>query len=110
MAKQVMQFRYYGEGSDKNYPKKKSSNPYHTQLQSGSIFTYPITQLTIHASENVEFYLNGNDNSIMTGSDGYYRLDLEGIAEITNLKFNTTPFKDKSDDNFYLIIDAICGI
>lgn len=104
MAKQVMQFRYYGEDNEANYPKAKASSISAATLKSGKIFAnyLPITHLKIQSVEGVKFYINGGVNSIMLGSSGVYELDLEGISSIHKLTFD-------SNNNYSapLIIDII---
>ena len=109
MAKQVMQFRYYGEGHEKNYPSTISKN----SLKSGTIFSdkdcFPIIQLGIQSLPGLHFYLNNANTSIIIGSTGIYELDLEGYAEITKLSFDEDTLNIIDDNpNAYLIVDMIC--
>jgi hypothetical protein len=81
--KKIMQFRYFGDNDDKNFPKGLSAN----DLTGGEIFNdyVPITQLGIQAPPGTIFYLNAptkSDNSIIMGNSGLYELNLEGIGEI----------------------------
>lgn len=109
MAKQVMQFRYYGEdGSkkEKNYPALISQK----ELIEGTAFDdyYPIIQLGIQSLPGTHFYLNNSNTSIIIGATGIYELDIEGYTEITKMKFDkkTLELIDKNP-NAYLIIDII---
>ena len=108
MAKQIMQFRYYTENGNKNYPKAITKS----RLVSGSIFqTYtPITQLGIQALPGTKFYLNDGTTPIIIGSTGIYELDLEGLSEITNLAFDGTSIENiNKNNNAYLIVDIVYG-
>lgn len=106
MSKQIAQIRYYNEGSNKNQPAGLSMR----KLSSGSVFsdTLPITQLGIQSLPGVKFYLNNGTSPIIIGSTGIYELDLEGLAEITNLSFSAESLNliDKNP-NSYLIVDII---
>ena len=109
MAKQIMQFRYYAEGNNKNQPKNITKS----KLSSGSIFSnyYPITQLGIQALPGTKFYLNNSTTPIIIGSTGIYELDLEGLSEINNLAFDASSIEAiNKNNNAYLIIDIICGV
>lgn len=108
MAKQIMQFRYYDEKSNRNYPKNISK----AKLSSGSIFSnyLPITQLGIQALPGTKFYLNNSTTPIIIGSTGIYELDLEGLSEITAFAFDAASIESiNQNPNAYLIIDIICG-
>ena len=106
MAKKIMQFRYYNNGHNQNQPQGISKGT----LVRGGIFTQylPITQLGIQALPGTKFYLNNSTTPIIIGSTGIYEIDLEGLSEITDLRFD-----DKSVDaihnnnNAYLIVDII---
>lgn len=108
MAKQIMQFRYYAEGSSKNQPRTINK----AKLSSGSVFSnyFPITQLGIQALPGTKFYLNNSTTPIIIGSTGIYELDLEGLSEITSLAFEALSVESiNKNNNAYLIIDVICG-
>lgn len=110
MAKNIMQFRYYGDSNKQNYP----SNPKLTkgQLGSGSAFSsyYPITQLGIQALPGTKFYLNNGLTPIIIGVTGIYELDLEGLSQINHLKFDLQSLNlISSDNNAYLIVDIVYG-
>ena len=111
MARQIMQFRYYGDGvnKDKNQPLDISLE----KIQDGSIFLpyLPFTQLGIQTWPGTHFYLNDATTPIIIGQTGIYELDLEGIAEITNIRFDKDSLAlIQQIDNAYLIIDAICDV
>ena len=109
MAKQIMQFRYYGENSVKNQPNNISM----ARLTKGSIFAnyLPITQLGIQALPGTEFYLNNSISPILIGSTGIYEIDLEGLSEITDLHFNRKSLEAiNNNENAYLIIDIISNL
>lgn len=111
MAKQIMQFRYYGEEknnkpNDKNQPKGLVSS----QLSRGTAFAnyLPITQLGIQTLPGTEFYLNNSVTPVLVGSTGIYELDLEGLSAITALHFDKASLSAISKNpNAYLIIDII---
>ena len=109
MAKQVMQFRYYGENETeigKNYPRGITKS----RLKSGAAFSnyYPIIKLGIQSLPGQKFYLNDANTSIIIGSTGIYELDLEGYAEITNLAFDINGLNlIDNNPNAYLIVDII---
>lgn len=109
MAKRVMQFRYYGdkdEVASKNYPKNIKANA----LINGSAFNkyLPIYNLGIQTLPGTQFYVNGGNNSIIVGSTGIYELDLEGLSEITALKFSKESITTIAGaDGAYIIIDII---
>ena len=112
MAKQIMQFRYYGDDEkviDKNQPKGATAQ----QFQNGSVFKdfLPFTQLGIQTWPGTHFYLNNAETPIIIGQTGIYELDLEGISEITNITFDSQSMQMiQNNDNAYLIVDVICDI
>lgn len=108
MAKNIMQFRYYSDGNQKNQP----SNISMTSLCNGVIFQQylPITQLGIQSLPGTKFYVNGDDSipSTIIGSTGIYELDLEGLSEITQLSFSNESIERISkNESAYLIVDVI---
>lgn len=108
MAKKIMQFRYYSDENEKNYPEGLTS----LDLSSGSLFSnyVPITQLGIQTLPGVQFYLNNSTSPIIIGTTGIYELDLEGLAEITDLKIDIRSLQTiHENSSAYLIIDMICG-
>ena len=116
MAKQVKQFRYYQDPSNKstagssaktlpNYPDGLSAK----SLTSGAAFkNYPsIIQLGIQALPGTKFYVNGGYNPVIIGSTGIYELDLNGLSEITNLYFSQASIQAIEDSSTSLIIDIL---
>ena len=107
MAKRIMQFRYYGDGSAKNQPAGLSKN----MLNKGSVFTkyLPFTQLGIQSLPGTRIYLNNDSvHPVMIGSTGIYELELEGISEIGELHFDMTSLEFiEKNSNAHLIIDVI---
>ena len=84
--KRVKQFRYYSATDSRNQPAGLSK----ALLVSGSPFSeYTIIQLGIQSIPGTQFKLNGSSNPIIIGSTGIYELDLEGLAEITALSFDS---------------------
>ena len=95
MAKQVKQFRYYGDNDARNYPGTGdvSKNPMRrATLKSGSVFSeyMPIVQLGIQSYPGIKFYVNNSSNPIIIGQTGIYELNVEGLSEITSLRFDGT--------------------
>lgn len=108
MAKKIMQFRYYSANDERNQPAAITAK----SLTSGDIFSscLPITQLGIQSYPGVKFYLNGGVEPIMIGSTGIYELDLEGLSEVTSLRFNAQSLLNIGNNNgAYLIVDVVCG-
>lgn len=106
MAKRVMQFRYYDTGNIKNAPSKIQANT----LISGKIFNnyFPIYHLGIQTLPGVQFYLNHGTDPIMIGSTGIYELNLEGLSEITSLKFTKASVDMiETTPGAYLIVDLV---
>lgn len=113
MAKQIMQFRYYGESTTANSGKNQPKGINKARLISGSIFAnyLPITQLGIQTLPGTKFYLNNSTTPIIIGSTGIYELDLEGLSEITNISFESRSLEViNTNDNAYLIIDVISDV
>lgn len=107
MAKQIKQYRYYGEGHTNNQPPNKIAL---RNLVSGSIFAQymPITQLGIQALPGLKFYLNNSTDPIVIGQTGIYELNLEGLAEINALSFDAQSIEAIiQNGNAYLIVDTI---
>ena len=112
MAKQVKQFRFYEHNSDKNYPNGSSGKVAisYRNLTSGSIFLdyMPIIQLGIQALPGTQFYLNGSQIPVIIGHTGIYELNLDGLSEITSLKFDPKSIEAiNGNANSYLIVDII---
>lgn len=111
MAKKIKQYRYYKEGSEKNFPAEISG----ANLISGTIFNSatPITQLGIQTVPGTTFYVNNSVDPIVVGSTGIYELDLSTGAFITNLRFNRTSIENIASPNnmaAYLIVDTVYEI
>lgn len=109
MAKQVMQFRYYNNSSSNNYP----SSSLRGKLEDGTAFKgyTPIIQLGIQTLPGTQFYLNNSHSPILIGATGIYELDLEGYAEITDLRFDTNSLEVINQaPNAHLIIDIVSEI
>lgn len=104
MAKQIMQFRYYGDSNTSNQPAKVKGSAYRT----GAIFEdyYPITYLRIQGPENIEFFINGSTTSVMLGESDY-ELDVNNLAEINKLQFGKSISEIGKSNSNSLIIDII---
>lgn len=114
MAKAIKQFRYFGDNAAKNQPKGVISNDF----VSGNIFSgdtsldsqsyYPIVQLGIQALPGTKFYLNDSIEPIIIGARGLFELDLDGVAEITQLSLDPSSINlIKTIDNAYVIVDIV---
>ena len=107
MAKKVMQFRYYSDESELNYPKGCNGE----SLNNGNIFNEytPIIQLGIQTLPGTKFYLNNSKvDPIIVGSTGIYELDIDGMTEITKLQFNSRSLQTISNSsNASLIVDIV---
>ena len=112
MAKQVKQFRYYGESLENqlnNFPLKININ----NLSDGTIFqdekVLPISQLGIQTLPGTKFFLNGNSTQrpIIVGHTGIYELNLNNLTQITALQFHRESLELINNQNGVLIIDVI---
>ena len=107
MAKQITQFRFYGDKHENNYPTDLTKD-----LLTGSAFKNccSIIQLGIQTFPGVKFYLNNNlMQPIMVGSTGIYELNVEGYTTINALSFSGQSLEKVFTNNphAYLIIDII---
>lgn len=107
MAKQIKQFRYFKNGSAKNYPSGVVLEDFIT----GTAFldNYPIVHLGIQTIPGVKFYLNNTPNTLMVDSTGIFEMDLEEKTEIDAINFETATFKSlvEKNNNGYLIVDIV---
>ena len=110
MAKKVMQVRYYGDANANNYPAKLTLN----KIKNGSVFAdyLPMCYLKITGPSGLKFYLNNSIYNVAL-NDGVFELDLDGIAEIINLTFDSRSFTNNGEtivnENTPLIIDIIAN-
>ena len=114
MARKVYQFRYYGEGNEKNQPRKIKGDQEDingAKLRSGSIFKnyLPIKQLGIQTMPGVKFYLNNSIDPIIVGSTGIYELNVDNLTEITALNFDLTAINmiNNNPSLSYIIVDIL---
>lgn len=110
MAKQIKQFRYYGDGQSNNQPSGKNIT-WKSYIKDGGVFAgiSSITQLGIQTLPGVRMYLNNADSPIIIGTTGIYELDIEGISEIESIYFDEVSLQSINDNgNAYLIIDMVC--
>lgn len=106
MAKQIKQFRYYEQNSNKNYPNTISLS----NLASGSIFSkyVPIIQLGIQSLPGTKFYLNNSNDPVIIGNTGIYELNLNGLSEITAIEFDRQSINSiATNASAYLIVDIL---
>lgn len=116
MAKKVLQFRYYGDDSDKNFPLSATWDSFIRDENNGNIFNsgnynvIPISQLGIQSLPGTKFYLNGAVNPIVIGVSGIYDLDIRNGARVTELCFSRQSMERiKNEINGYLIVDVLYG-
>ena len=110
MARKVQQFRYYGDGDNKNWPNSPTEFITGAKLRSGSIFAnyLPIKQLGIQTMPGVKFYLNNSSDPIIVGSTGIYELNVENLTTITALNFDLTAINMiKNNELSYIIVDIL---
>ena len=104
--RKVEQVRYYQHKDDRNQPKGITMN----RFVSGNVFAgkYPIVQLGIQTLPGVKFYLNNSTSPIVIGYTGIYDIELNGLTEITHLRFDAESMNliDANRDS-YLIVDFI---
>ena len=108
MAKNLIQFRYFGEGSENNYPINATKQDFST----GDVFIdyLPIAQLGIQTLPGVKFYLNESVYPIIVGHSGIYDLMATGTLKITKLEFDLSSLERISEEqNSYLIVDILYG-
>lgn len=103
--KEVRQFRYYGDNSQKNYPLNLSKE----LLCNENIFEAygNVIQIGIQGIPGTIFYLNNGEHPLMIGSTGIYELNLEGLTSLTAIQFNEQTLNEYSDGTNGLIIDII---
>ena len=107
MAKSVVQFRYFGELNEKNYPVTITK----AKLMSGVIFDdyTPIIKLGIQSLPGTEFRLNANQDYIMIGGVGLYELDMtQGTGVVTSINFDEMSLTNIDENqDAYLLIDIL---
>lgn len=107
MAKKIVQFRYFGELNEKNYPSIITK----AKLMSGTVFDgyTPIIKLGIQSLPGTKFRLNSNLDYIMVGSSGLYELDMTtGSGVITSLAFDDLSLTNIDENqDAYLLIDMM---
>lgn len=118
MSKQVKQFRFYDYNNthNKNYPTLQNENG---EDMSGEEFAglfingnllagHRIVQLGIQSLPGTKFYLNNSIGPIIIGHTGIYELNVEGLTEITSLRFSADSISAiNSNANSFLIVDII---
>ena len=104
MAKKIMQVRFYGDGNASNYPAKLTSS----KLKNGSVFEdyLPMCYLKITGPTGLKFFLNNGIHNVAIGESKEFELDLDGVAEITNLIFDKTTISLITAEN-PLVVDII---
>ena len=108
MSKNLMQFRYFGDGHEENFPLTATAEDF----QSGEVFYdyLPITQLGIQTLPGVKFYLNDSTDPVVINGSGIYDLMADGTLKITKLQFDSDGLQRITDSlNSYLIVDILYG-
>lgn len=114
MIREVYQFRYYGEGSDKNYHPKDPLNYSRINaenLKSGNAFEeyMPVRQLGVQSIPGTKFYLNDSISPIVIGSTGIYEIELNSLVEIKRLSFDPKSIEAvQQSPTFFIIVDILC--
>lgn len=115
MIREVYQFRYYGEGSDKNYHPGMKDKEYTkinaNDLQSGVAFNkyMPVRQLGVQSIPGTKFYLNDSISPIVIGSTGIYEIELNSLVEIKKLSFDPESIQAvQQSPTFFIIVDILC--
>lgn len=127
MALKIKQFRYYGNGSESNYPADLNDKPEgleeseedsiinwaETKFVSGDAFNkyVPIVQLGIQALPGTQFGINNTLDLITIGNSGVFELDLNSQVSIEKLFFSRESLQaiEKSPTSC-LIVDIIYGV
>lgn len=108
MSKNLIQFRYFGDGHEDNFPRTATA----AEFQSGEVFYdyLPIAQLGIQTLPGVKFYLNDSTFPIVIGNSGIYDLMADGTLKITKLQFDADGLaRVAKETNNYLIVDILYG-
>ena len=106
MAKRIKQYRYYGDGLERNQPSGLTEQ----QLALGTIFESQISDLRIQSYPGTKFYLNESTDPVLIGSSGEYHLGLSGNYEIVKLQFDRDCIRQHFNNpnfNAHLIVDII---
>ena len=117
MSKKLKQFRFYGNGDERNSPKVKpieGTDVVIEDYQTGKIFelegVFPISQLGIQGPPGTKFYLNGSVKYITIGISGIYDLDIKNGSRITRLGFDRNSLERINPNGTgYLIVDILYG-
>ena len=107
MANKIIQYRYYGDGNNNNYPSNAKAADF---AKLGYIKESPILQLGIQTLPGTMFYVNDNQiiSPIIIGATGVYELDLDNKIKINSLRFNRESMEIiDSQPGGYLIIDIV---
>lgn len=105
MANNIQQYRFYEVDSVKNYAINNVKD-----LVTGDFLeeNIPIIQLGIQAIEGTRFYLNDSTDPIIIGESGIFELELNGITEISKIRFDCASLDSiHKNKNATLIIDTI---
>lgn len=113
LAKSIAQFRYYGENNPKNSKNNADIFLSKDELVHNNVFEGydQITQLGIQSLPGTKFYLNASQYPILIGNTGIYELNVEGIVDLTSIKFDSESIAAiNNNPTAHLIIDIIYEI
>lgn len=109
--KYIKQFRYYGDNDSRNYP--YFANYYGTLVGGNILHNYgAVSHLGVQGMPGTKFYLNNSPFPITIGRTGIYELDLEGMGQITAIRFDRDSvemYRNPSSpaDEVRLLVDII---
>lgn len=103
--KLISQFRFYGDGDERNYPATLTKN----ELAYNNIFAGygSITQLGIQGRPGTTVFLNGQKFPIIIGETGIYEIDLQNYGQISTIYFSYDSLSTYTGGQDRLLIDII---
>lgn len=115
MAKTIKQYRYYGDGNEKNSPvnickeNMDISGSNNIFINDDIIQEYGmITHIGIQGLPGTKVFINQNKSPILLGNTGIFELDLTNYSFIYTLQIDYESAQlIESNENAYLIIDVI---
>lgn len=102
----IKQFRYYGDGDNRNFPVGLTKDI----LIYENIFDgLSISQLGIQGRPNTILYLNNSDRDfpIVIGETGIYEIDLQNYGQIHSIQFHEDSLSEYTIGRDRLLIDII---
>jgi hypothetical protein len=108
MAKQLRQFRYYGNNSSENFPENGKDIDYSSAYILFTDNNFPsLAALGIQTIPGVKFYLNDSTDAIIVGHSGIFELSSTNKYEVTSLRFDAQSLRLIDNAEKYLIVDII---